>query len=241
MLLAIIGRKGSLMKNTTHKSNLKRIFLRVFAVILLLVGLALVFNKQISDRLISHNQTKAISSLTVKKIEENQRKKGMYDFNKVREVGLSEAIKSQSSKDAYAIGALAIPDVNMYLPVMLGMSDAAMTTGGGTMRSDQVMGKGNYPLAGHYMTSKGILFSPLEDAKKGQLVYLTDLKKVFVYRIYMKKKVNPYAVYLVDNTTKPIVTLITCADGGVNRWAVRGSLVKTVKATQNNLKVFKLK
>ena len=89
MLLAIIGRKGSLLKNTTHKSNLKRIFLRVFAVILLLVGLALVFNKQISDRLISHNQTKAISSLTVKKIEENQRKKGMYDFNKVKEVGLS--------------------------------------------------------------------------------------------------------------------------------------------------------
>ena len=75
----------------------------------------------------------------------------------------------------------------------LGMSDDAMTTGGGTMRPDQKMGKGNYPLAGHYMTTKGILFSPLEDVKKGELVYLTNMKRVFTYKIYMKKKVNPYA------------------------------------------------
>ena len=57
----------------------------------------------------------------------------------------------------------------------------------------------------------------------------------------MKKKVNPYAVYLVDNTNKPIVTLITCADGGVNRWAVRGNLIKTQAANKTNLKVFNIK
>ncbi|CCI85677.1 sortase [Lactobacillus pasteurii DSM 23907 = CRBIP 24.76] len=228
------------MAKDKKQSKTKVILLRVLAVLLLVVGLVLVFNKQISDQMISHNQTKAITTLTVKKISENKKKKGMFDFSKVKEVDLNQVVKAKSNQDAYAIGALAIPDVNMYLPIMLGMSDAAMTTGGGTMRSDQVMGKGNYPLAGHYMTAKGILFSPLEDTKLGQRVYLTDLKKVFVYKIYMKKKVNPYAVYLVDNTQESIVTLITCADGGVNRWAIRGSLIKTEKATSKNLKVFKL-
>lgn len=221
--------------------NTRVIVIRILAVILLIVGLALIFNKQIRNVIISQNQNRAMTSLTTKKVAQNEKKKGMFDFGKVKSVTFGQVVRSGSKQGAHVIGALAIPDVNMHLPVCLGMSDAAMTTGGGTMRSDQVMGKGNYPLAGHYMTSKGILFSPLEDAKKGESVYLTNMKKVYVYRIYMKKKVNPYAVYLVNNTKKPIVTLITCADGGVNRWAVRGSLVKTEKASKNNLKVFNLK
>ena len=56
----------------------------------------------------------------------------------------------------------------------------------------------------------------------------------------MKKVVDPHSVYLVNNTKKPIVTLITCADGGKNRWAVRGKLVKTAKANSNNLQIFQL-
>lgn len=223
------------------KSDIKTIVIRVLAIILLLVGIALIFNKQIRNQIISHNQNQAMTSLTRKKVQENQKKKGMFDFSKVKEVDFSQVAKSARQNNADAIGALAIPDVNMHLPILLGMSDDAMATGGGTMRPGQKMGKGNYPLAGHYMTSKGILFSPLEDTKIGELVYLTNLKKVYVYKIYMKKIVNPYAVYLVNNTKKPIVTLITCADGGANRWAVRGNLIKTMKATKSNLKVFNLK
>ena len=55
----------------------------------------------------------------------------------------------------------------------------------------------------------------------------------------MKKIVDPSAVWLVNNTRQNIVTLITCADGGKNRWAIRGNLIKTEKATDNNLKVLK--
>lgn len=229
------------MADKKKKRDVRVIVIRILAVVLLLVGLALIFNKQIRNQMISHNQNQAMSTLTTKKVEQNQKKKGMFNFSKVKEVDFNQVAKSARENNAHAIGALAIPDVNMHLPICLGMSDDAMATGGGTMRPDQKMGQGNYPLAGHYMTAKGILFSPLEDTKKGQKVYLTNMKKVYVYKIYMKKKVNPYAVYLVNNTTKPIVTLITCADGGVNRWAVRGNLIKTEKASKTNLKVFNLK
>ena len=229
------------MADKKKKRNVRVIVTRVIAIILLLVGLVLIFNKQIRNVMISQNQNKAMTSLTSKKVAQNEKKKGMFDFKRVKEVSFGQVVKSSAKSGAHVIGALAIPDVNMHLPICLGMSDAAMTTGGGTMRADQVMGKGNYPLAGHYMTAKGILFSPLEDVKKGELVYLTNMKKVYVYKIYMKKKVNSYAVYMVNNTKKAIVTLITCADGGVNRWAVRGSLVKTETASKSNLKVFNLK
>ncbi|MBN6050280.1 class A sortase [Lactobacillus helveticus] len=229
------------MAKNKRKTSVSTIVIRILAVILLIVGVVLIFNKQISNYMISHNQQSTLTSLTKKEVEKNQRKKGMYNFSKVKSMDIAQATRLQIKKTSGAIGAFAIPDVNMHLPVMLGISDDAMSTGGGTMRADQKMGEGNYPLAGHYMTAKGILFSPLEDVKKGELIYLTNLKKVYVYRIYMKKVVDPSAVWLVNNTKKKIVTLITCADGGANRWAIRGNLIKTEKATADNLRVFKMK
>lgn len=225
----------------TTKKNKRNIWLRVVAIILLLVGLVLIFNKQISNMMVSQNQASALSSLNRDSIEKNKKKKGMFDYGKVKEIDFAQVTRSRVKNTSDAIGAIAIPKVKMYLPIMLGLSNDAMSTGGGTMRPDQVMGKGNYPLAGHYMTTQGILFSPLENTKIGEKVYLTDLKKVYVYKIYMKKVVDPTAVWLVNNTKNNIVTLITCADGGANRWAVRGNLIKTEAATNKNLQVFKLK
>lgn len=223
-----------------QNNKLKSIWLKVGAVLLIVIGLLLIFNKPLGNRMIKHNQYTALATLTPKKIKVNKKKKGMYDFNKVKPMNTQQAAQAQINKTSGAIGAIAIPDVNLHLPIMLGLSNDAMSTGGGTMRKDQVMGKGNYPLAGHYMTANGILFSPLENTKTGELVYLTNLKHVYVYRIYMKKVVKPTAVWLVDNTKQNIVTLITCADGGTNRWAIRGKLIKTEKATKNNLQVFQL-
>lgn len=222
------------------KRNKKTLWLRILAIVLVIVGLALIFNSQIRDLMVRQNQTSVLKKLDRKTVKANEKKKGMFDFSKVKEIDVSQATKTRVNNTANAIGALAVPSVDMYLPIMKGLSDDAMSTGGGTMRADQVMGKGNYPLAGHYMTAKGVLFSPLEQVKVGEKIYLTNLKKVYVYKIYMKKKVNPSAVWLVNNTKQSIVTLITCADGGVNRWAVRGNLIETKNATDSNLKVFKL-
>lgn len=228
------------MEKNTHESKPVSILAKISATFLIIFGLVMIFNKPLGDRVIKNNQRAALTELTKKQIKKNQKKKGMYDFNKVKPMNTRRATSSQFSKTSGAIGAIAIPNVNMHLPIMLGLSNDAMSTGGGTMRRDQVMGKGNYPLAGHYMTDNGILFSPLQNTKTGELVYLTNLKHVYIYRIYMKKVVKPTAVWLVDNTKQNIVTLITCADGGANRWAIRGKLIKTEKATNNNLQVFQL-
>ena len=229
------------MAKETRNTSKKAWIVRIAAIILLIIGLGMIFNSQIRDLMVRQNQTTALKKLNKETVKKNQAKKGMFDFSKVEEIVFGKVTKSRVNNTADAIGAIAIPSVKMYLPIMKGLSNDAMSTGGGTMRPDQVMGKGNYPLAGHYMTAKGVLFSPLEDTKLGEKVYLTNLDKIYVYRIYMKKVVDPTAVWLVDNTKQNIVALITCADGGVNRWAIRGKLIAEKPATDKNLQVFKLK
>lgn len=218
----------------------RRIILTILATILLLIGLVLIFNEPIKGWLVQMNQENKIAKISPKSIEHANKSKGDFDFSKVKSIDMAQIGKSMANNTAQTLGVLAIPSVKMRLPILKGLSDAALSSGGGTMRPDQKMGQGNYPLAGHYMTNKGILFSPIERAQIGQKVYLTDLKKVYTYKIYYKKVVNPYAVWLVNNTKKKMVTLITCANGGINRWAIRGKLVKTQKATAKTLKIFDL-
>lgn len=175
----------------TKDHPVRRIILRLVAVILFLLGLALVFNRQISAFLVKQNQTAALKGLTRDQVVQNQKKKGMYDFKKVKSIDFAQTTRSRVKNTAGAIGAISIPSVKLYLPIMQGLSDSSLSTGGGTMRADQKMGKGNYPLAGHYMTDQGALFSPLERVRLGSMVYLTDLKKVYAYKIYYKKVVDP--------------------------------------------------
>ncbi|MCI1290154.1 MAG: class A sortase [Lactobacillus sp.] len=223
-----------------EKQSKRRRLIRWLAGALLVVGIALISTRPLTDQVIKRNEQQTLSSLTVKKIKKNQTKKGQFDFSKVKSMDPAKAVRARV-QEVSAIAAMAVPSVKLYLPVCRGLSGANMATGGCTMRSDQVMGQGNYPLAGHYMTAKGALFSPLEQVKTGALVYLTDLQHVYTYRIYMKRVVDPSSVWLVNDTNDKIVTLITCADGGANRWAIRGNLIKTAKATKQNLQVFKLK
>lgn len=218
----------------------RRIFLGILAGILLVVGLILTFNEPIKSWLVERNQTTKIESITKDSIKKANDSEGEFDFSKVGSIDFAKIAQSTTNNTAQVLGVIAIPAVKMTLPVLKGLSDAALSSGGGTMRADQVMGEGNYPLAGHYMTNKGILFSPLEQTQIGNLVYLTDLDHVYTYKINYKKVVNPYQVWLVDNTKEKMVTLITCADGGVNRLAVRGSLLSVKAATKKTLKIFHL-
>lgn len=199
------------------------------------ISMFMLFSQQINHSLVKHNQQTEIKKLTPKKIAQNKHKKATYDFSKVKPANLTTTVTSYAKPQTAGIGLIAIPAVNLNLPVMKGVSNYALSTGGGTMRPNEKMGQGNYALAGHYMTNSGILFSPIENAQKGQLVYLSDLTHLYTYRIYSKRKVSPHAVWLVNDTAKPIVTLITCADGGSNRWAVRGNLIKSQKASNKQL------
>lgn len=63
------------MAKNKPKRSVSTILIRIFAIILLIVGLVLIFNKQIGNQMISHNQQSALTSLTRTKVKQNQKKK----------------------------------------------------------------------------------------------------------------------------------------------------------------------
>lgn len=209
--------------------------------ILLIVGLALVFNEPIKNWVISNMAQNHIEQLTKKKVTANAKKKTTFNFKQVKSLGVNEVAHAAVNQDGVlTIGKMAIPSIDMRLPIVKGLSNDALATGGATMKEDQKMGQGNYALAGHYMLNNGVnLFSPLDNIQMGATMYITDLTKVYQYKVTFKKVVNPYATELIDDVPgKKLLTLITCADGGVNRLAVQGKLTATTKATKTNLAVF---
>ena len=218
---------------------MKKFFSIFGTILLLLIALALIFNEPIKEYAVNYMSEQHMSSLTAKKVKNNEKKKGQYDFKKVKPISASQVAKASVKNTAAPIGKMAVPSVNLYLPIVKGLSDDSLSTGGGTMKKDEKMGKRNYALAGHYMTQNGALFSPLENVQLGDLAYITNMKKVYVYKVFYKKIVAPTAVYLLDDEeNKILLTLITCADGGTNRWSIQGSLVRTLPANKTTLAVF---
>ena len=96
--------------------------------------------------------------------------------------------------------------------------------------------------AGHHMEDPNILFGPLSKTKIGKKIYLTDEKKVYVYKITKKTVVDETQVKWIDDVPgESLVTLVTCAsgtEGEVNRIIIQGSLVSTETANKSNLKYF---
>ena len=182
----------------------------------LALSLVLIFNQQVKDYLVNTYQPQVTKSLVAK----NEKKKASYDFSSVKDLNLQTVAAARAKKESInVIGVISIPAINLRIPIAKGVSNTTLALAAGTMRADQEMGKGNYPLAAHNMANGSkILFSPLYyHGKVGQLVYITDMKKVYEYKLYV-----------IDNTKENILTLVTCDATGARRLLMRGKLVKVV-------------
>lgn len=203
----------------------------LLAIILLIVGLAMIFNQQIKEYLVqSYHPT-----VTKQTIQQNNKKKANYNFADVKDLNLQTVAKNRANRqNVKIIGVIAIPDIKMSIPIGKGVDNDTLALAAGTMRADEKMGQGNYALAGHNMAhGSTILFSPLYyHAKVGQKIYISDLNKVYTYKIYQRKFIPATAVQVVDDTEQPITTLITCDATGARRLMIRGRLVKVQKFKQ---------
>ncbi|HIW69953.1 MAG TPA: class A sortase [Candidatus Limosilactobacillus merdipullorum] len=200
-------------------------------VVLLLVSLVLIFNQQIKYYIVGSYRPQ-LTSQTIKK---NSQKKASYDFSNVKDLDLQSAARARASRQQVnIIGVVAIPSINMSVPIAKGVDNTTLALAAGTMREDMKMGQGNYALAGHNMANGSkILFSPLYyHAKVGQKVYLTDLNRVYEYKIYQRKFIPATDVQVVDDTPQKIITMVTCDATGANRLLIRGNFIKSEKFKQ---------
>lgn len=171
----------------------------VAVVVLLVVGVVLIFNQQIKYAIVGSYKPQ----ITTQTIKKNSQKKATYNFSDVKDLNLQSAARARASRQQInIIGVVSIPEINMTVPIAKGVDNTTLALAAGTMRPDMEMGKGNYALAGHNMANGSkILFSPLYyHAKVGQKVYLTDLTRVYEYKIYERKFIPATDVQVVDNT-----------------------------------------
>lgn len=140
----------------------------------------------------------------------------------------------------YAVGLIYLPDVGIKLPILEGLTNENLNVASGTMKPNQVMGKGNYAIAGHYSWYDSLLFTSLKYSKPGQPIYLYDGETVYEYEITDIFITPPTAGHVIhDSEGDGLVTLVSCTTtDGTERRIVRGKLKskKNIQNVNKNLK-----
>ena len=219
-------------KKNKKKTNRKNLLINILAGFLIILSIALIFNSKIRDMFMVWNTNKyQVSQVSKEKLEENQDTEGNFDFDSVKAISSEAVLSSQwNSQKLPVIGGIAIPEVEINLPIFKGLDNVNLFYGAGTMKRDQVMGKGNYSLASHHIftaeNASQMLFSPLSHAKNGMKIYLTDKDKVYTYVIHEVKHVTPDRVDEIDDRSGvDEITLVTCVDyDATERIIVKGDL-----------------
>lgn len=194
----------------------KRFILSIF---LIIAGLIILFLPKISSQIIekrTENNVEEVKNISSEKLQNNLDSETTFDFDSIRETSPSQTFSSKNNIDEDLIlGRLFIPSIDLNLTVYNGVTNEILHAGLGTMRPNLEMGKGNFPIAGHYSRNKEALFGNLTAVESGDLVYLTDNEKVYEYEVYETKVVEPNEVHYIDKQLaeehgESIVSLMNC-------------------------------
>lgn len=235
-----------------NKKGFRYWSLTITSIVLGVVGIILICSPFISGFILSgwlNTQANAVSQLSVEQLEKNNEEEATFDYADVQSLSLDHLLKQNfDSSKVKAIGEIAIPSVELNLTIAKGVSDLNMSVAAGTLRPDQKMGEGNYPLASHYawVGNDKLLFSPLKFMKEGDIIYTTDGKNVYTYETNNIMLVTPERVDVAENVdgADPMITLITCywKDNNI-RLIVQGTLksvTPTEQATMDMINAFKM-
>lgn len=214
------------MNSHPSKFNLSRC-LKWLSILCFILAIGCFAYEPVKSHLVNHYQVQ-VNRQTVN--QGLRHKSSGYDMSKVKPVTMSQAVSARMhAKHLPVIGQILVPSVGLHLPIGKGVGNETLMLAAGTMKANEKMGQGNYALAGHHMINKSALFTPLWfHAHKGTQVYITNMKKVYVYKINVRKVISPYDVNVINNTKQPILTLITCNDSGSKRLLLQGHLRRTV-------------
>ena len=99
------------------------------------------------------------------------------------------------------------PTLDLSTAVLEGSDDRTLRRGAGHIEDTPLPGaRGNVGIAGHRDT----VFRALRRAKTGDALTLTTPDRVYQYRVTRTMIVKPEDVYVLDPTSRPTLTLVTC-------------------------------
>lgn len=187
--------------------------------------------QQVADDNISSTNNNDIADTNNIDYQENTEIYDSISYDPSAIQSLSRIPKFQEVNMNFLVGYIQIPEVNLELPVLEGLTNENLNVATGTMKPGQEMGKRNYAIAGHHMQNENLLFSPLMRVKKGNLAYLTDKDRTYVYEVTKTEVLDVNRGDVVEDAEgDKIITLITCTDiQGTARLMVRGKLLNIIK------------
>ncbi|PEX92107.1 class A sortase [Bacillus cereus] len=203
--------------------NKQRIY-SIVAILLFVVGGFLIGKPFYDGYQAEKKQTENVQA--VQKMDYEKHETEFVDASKINQPDLAEVANASLDKKQ-VIGRISIPSVSVELPVLKASTEKNLLSGAATVKESQVMGKGNYALAGHNMSKKGVLFSDIASLKKGDKIYLYDNEKEYEYAVTGVSEVTPDKWEVVEDHGKDEITLITCVSVKDNskRYVVSGDLV----------------
>lgn len=209
----------------------RRKALNIIAGIMIIAGILLLLKEPFQNYLIKHTiKDNQITSLTKEEIQQNKEALATFDFDQAAQVdwnGVMEGYRNRTYLPV--IGGISIPSIHLRLPVLKGLSNDNLYAGAGTMTSNQEIGKGNYALASHNILQPQMLFSDVQYMNTGDLIYLTDLEKISIYKVNYLEQVSPSRVELIEEVPdQTLITLVTCSNDVLMRWVCQGELIETV-------------
>ncbi len=221
---------------------------RVISIILIGLGLILIITPNIRNVLVKSKTkeiNKMIDAISYDDILENQELDVEFNYEAVEDVGVASVLFSSIGFDnKNLIGQLTIPDLDIELPLLKGLTNSNLSVGAATMKDDQVMGERNYSVSGHNMKNKDILFGRLMDIEVGTTVYITDKNEIFEYDIYDTVVVPDTAMYMIEDLEaekkgKPIISLMTCyySSKTGKRFFALGELTDKYPMEDNDIKL----
>lgn len=192
---------------------------KIISILLIILGVFFILLPTIQDKTIENKTesiNKVVEEISHDEIVENIETDVEFDYEAIEDVNPSNVIFGTMNFDRKnIIGQLSVPEIGLDLPLLNGITNANLSVGATTMKKGQKIGERNYPIAGHYMKNKDLLFGSLMDIEIGNKVYITDKNTVYEYEIYDTVVVEDTAMYMLEDSEsekrgKPIVSLMTC-------------------------------
>jgi sortase A len=154
-------------------------------------------------------------------------------FETVSTPAETRAIEVVPIANGGVIGEIEVPRLKLKAIVVQGDSENLLRRAVGHLPGTALPGQaGNVGLAGH----RDGLFRPLRDVRPGDLITLRTQDREFQYQVQWTAVVPPTAVRVLQPTSEPALTLITCfpfhyVGAAPERFVVRAGKVSVLSGT----------
>lgn len=225
----------------------RTVLLNLSVLFVLLASLYILYGSKFEQRILS-NFTPRLNITKIQAAQLRAKVDASYNWKDVKSTNIGQIASAQIKNDANIIAFMTQPKAKIATTIQAGVSNDVLNVSAGTLRPDQQLGENNYVLAAHHIPgSEWALFSGLYyNAEIGQKVYITDMKKVYEYKITNVRLVDATDTYIVKKSRykekvdgivpgQPMVTLISCDATGNKRITEYGTLTNVYDFNKGQL------